>query len=129
MQPISFGKNLVREVNLAYQSGRTFEIIDSRMGSYPSDCIEKFATLAYSCCRDQPDARPSMAEIVRELENIWMMMPEGEVLLPESSRDPDKESAPLFSTFSSSAFTHPYLSFDVSGSNHDSSSTPNIKPR
>lgn len=130
MQPISFGKNLVREVSTAYQSGRTFEIIDSRMGSYSSDCIDKFASLAYSCCQDRPDARPSMSEIVRELENMWRMMPEGEMLHSESSiRDPEKASAPLFSTFSSSALTYPYMSNDVSGSNLHSSSTPNIKPR
>ncbi|XP_020589891.1 probable LRR receptor-like serine/threonine-protein kinase At1g06840 [Phalaenopsis equestris] len=130
MQPISFGKNLVREVSMAYRSGRTFEIIDSRMGSYPSDCIEKFASLAYSCCQEEPDARPSMPEIVRELENIWKMMPEGGMLYSESStKYPEKASAPLFSAISSSALTYSYLSYDVSGSNLNSTSIPNIKPR
>ncbi|KAK4859096.1 hypothetical protein QYF36_026811 [Acer negundo] len=66
MQPISHGKNIVREVNVAYQSGMIFSVIDEKMGSYPSECVEKFVTLALKCCKDDTDARPSMAEVVRE---------------------------------------------------------------
>ncbi|XP_057754692.1 probable LRR receptor-like serine/threonine-protein kinase At1g06840 [Arachis stenosperma] len=75
MQPISHGKNIVREVNMAYNSGMIFSIIDSKMGSYPSDCIERFSTLAINCCHDVTQKRPSMLDVVRELENIAAMLP------------------------------------------------------
>ncbi|KAL0460379.1 UNVERIFIED_CONTAM: putative LRR receptor-like serine/threonine-protein kinase [Sesamum latifolium] len=70
MHPISHGKNIVREVNSAYRSGMIFSIIDERMGSYPSECVEKFVNLALKCCQEETDARPSMAEVVRELESM-----------------------------------------------------------
>ncbi|KAL2924306.1 hypothetical protein RDABS01_028679 [Bienertia sinuspersici] len=43
--PILHGKNLVREVNAAQKSGSLFGIIDSRMGDYPSECVERFIAL------------------------------------------------------------------------------------
>ncbi|XP_072070884.1 probable LRR receptor-like serine/threonine-protein kinase At1g06840 isoform X2 [Arachis hypogaea] len=75
MQPISHGKNIVREVNMAYNSGMIFSIIDSKMGSYPSDCVERFSTLAINCCHDVTQKRPAMLDVVRELENIAAMLP------------------------------------------------------
>ncbi|XP_062171168.1 probable LRR receptor-like serine/threonine-protein kinase At1g06840 [Alnus glutinosa] len=79
MHPISHGKNIVREVNMAYQSGMIFGVIDGQMGSYPSDCVVKSLSLALKCCQDETDAQPSMAEAVRELENIWVIMPESDI--------------------------------------------------
>ncbi|KAF1883870.1 hypothetical protein Lal_00038363 [Lupinus albus] len=76
MKPISHGKNIVREVNVACESGMIYSIIDSRMGFYQSDCLDKFLNLALSCCQDNPDLRPSMLDIVRELEDIIAMFPE-----------------------------------------------------
>ncbi|KAL2509784.1 putative LRR receptor-like serine/threonine-protein kinase [Forsythia ovata] len=76
MHPISHGKNIVREVNMTQKSGTLFSIIDSRMGSYPSECMEKFVPLALSCCQDKPEERPSMLEVVRELENILRLVPD-----------------------------------------------------
>ncbi|PKA51145.1 putative LRR receptor-like serine/threonine-protein kinase [Apostasia shenzhenica] len=126
MQPITFGKNLVREVSMAYQSGRTFTIIDERMGSYPSDCIEKFVSLAYSCCQAQPDARPSMSAVVRELEKIWAMMPDTDILHPESAiTELGNTTAPLFSR---AAAPYSYLS-SASGSDVLRSVVPNVSPR
>ncbi|KAL2532069.1 ABC transporter B family member 11 [Abeliophyllum distichum] len=58
------------KVNMTQKSGTLFSIIDSRMGSYRSKCMEKFVPLAFSCCQDKPEERPSMLEVVRELENI-----------------------------------------------------------
>ncbi|KAK9920196.1 hypothetical protein M0R45_028755 [Rubus argutus] len=72
--PISRGKNIVREVNMAHQSGLMFSIIDSRMGSYPSECVERFVALALRCCHDKQDDRPSMLDVVRELETIIKIM-------------------------------------------------------
>ncbi|KAE8056361.1 hypothetical protein FH972_013140 [Carpinus fangiana] len=75
MRPITHGKHIVREVNAAYQSGMTFSVIDERMGSCPFECLVIFANLALKCCENETDARPSMAEVVRELERIWLLMP------------------------------------------------------
>ncbi|PPS13232.1 hypothetical protein GOBAR_AA07434 [Gossypium barbadense] len=71
MQPISHGKNIVREVNVAYHSGMIFSVIDGRMGSYPSECVEKFVTLALKCSQDETDGRPSMAEVSRTWESQY----------------------------------------------------------
>ncbi|KAK8631269.1 hypothetical protein V6N13_080024 [Hibiscus sabdariffa] len=76
MEPIWHGKNIVREVNTAYESGRVLSLIDSRLGWYPSECMERMVGLALSCCHDNPEKRPSMLEVVRELEYILGMMPQ-----------------------------------------------------
>ncbi|RDX99607.1 putative LRR receptor-like serine/threonine-protein kinase, partial [Mucuna pruriens] len=114
MHPISHGKNIVREVNVAYQSGVVFSIIDGRMGSYPSEHVEKFLTLAMKCCEDEPEARPRMAEVVRELENIWSSMPESDTkraeFISSDSGKTDSHSTPS----SSSAMKTPFVSGDVS---------------
>ncbi|XP_042511449.1 probable LRR receptor-like serine/threonine-protein kinase At1g06840 isoform X3 [Macadamia integrifolia] len=75
MQPISQSKYIVREVSKAYRSGMIFSVIDECMGSYPSECVEKFAKLALRCCQDETEARPSVAEVVREIEDITTMLP------------------------------------------------------
>lgn len=73
----------------ACQSGLMFSLVDDRMGSYPSECMEKFVSLAVRCCNDETDARPSMAEVVSELEEISRMMPEdgiSEIPVTDSSK-------------------------------------------
>ncbi|KAA8543629.1 hypothetical protein F0562_021625 [Nyssa sinensis] len=135
MQPISHGKNIVREVNTAYQSGMIFSVIDGQMGSYPSDCVEKFMTLALKCCQEETDDRPSMAEVVRELENIWLMVPESDTKSTESSiTGPEKvatspSSSATTPPSSSSTIKNPYVSTDVSGSDLVSGVIPTITPR
>ncbi|CAL0301367.1 unnamed protein product [Lupinus luteus] len=127
MHPISHGKNIVREVNVAYQSGVIFSVIDERIGSYPSEPVEKFLTLALKCCEDDPESRPRMTEVVRELENIWSMMPESDTKKAESVTS---DSGKLFSTTSSSSTTKThFVSGDVSGSDLVSGVIPSIKPR
>ncbi|GMJ01610.1 hypothetical protein like AT5G01950 [Hibiscus trionum] len=76
MQPIWHGKNIVREVNTARESGTVLSLIDSRMGWYPSECMERLVVLALSCSNDNPEKRPSMLEVVRQLEYIHKMMPQ-----------------------------------------------------
>ncbi|KAA8517566.1 hypothetical protein F0562_017804 [Nyssa sinensis] len=115
MKPISHGKNIVREVNLAHQSGVMFSIIDSRMGSYPSECVERFVALALRCCQDRPEERPSMLDVVRELENILQMMPETGLNISSSS--------------SAYASRDPYISSNVSGGDLISGAIPTITPR
>ncbi|CAN6696381.1 unnamed protein product [Malus baccata var. baccata] len=128
MQPISHGKNIVREVNIAFQSGMIFSVIDGRMGSYPSECVEKFLSLALKCCKVETDARPSMAEVVRELENIWFMMPESDSRTSESVTSSSGGKVVTLPP-SSNAARHPYVSIDVSGSDLVSRVVPTITPR
>ncbi|CDP04034.1 unnamed protein product [Coffea canephora] len=129
MHPISHGKNIVREVNIAYRSGMIFSVIDDSMGSYPSECVEKFINLALKCCLEEPDARPSMAEVVRELESIWLMMPESDTILVDSLvTDPGKVETTTTPS-SSSTMRNPFLSSDVSGSDLVSGVVPTITPR
>ncbi|KAL4610967.1 hypothetical protein ACB092_08G089800 [Castanea dentata] len=127
MHPISHGKNIVREVNAKYQSGMIFSVIDGQMGSYPSECVMRFMTLALKCCKEETDARPSATEMVRELEIIWNMMPDSDI----KSADPTVTDAEKVVTppSSSSTVKNPYVSFDVSGNDLVSRSVPSITPR
>ncbi|KAJ0978486.1 hypothetical protein J5N97_013960 [Dioscorea zingiberensis] len=126
MQPISHGKNIVREVTVSYQSGMMFSVVDNRMGSYPSECIERFVALALRCCQEETDKRPPMSEVVRELENIWHMTPESDSVPSESMvTDSVKSSTPTSTSFAGNT----YVSTDVSGSDLLSGVIPTITPR
>lgn len=104
-------------------------MIDGRMGSYPSECVEKFVTLALKCSHDETDGRPSMADVVRELENIWAMMPESDVGVSVSIDTAAEKMTPPSSSSSSSLVKNPYVSSDVSGSDLVSGVIPSITPR
>lgn len=72
MQPISDGKNLVREVNVSHLAGKMASIVDFRIkDSYPAAVLESLAKLALSCCQDSPAERPSIGEVLRELELLY----------------------------------------------------------
>ncbi|WJX31156.1 hypothetical protein P8452_19617 [Trifolium repens] len=104
MHPISHGKNIVREVNVAYESGEISSVIDEHMGSYPSDHAEKFLNLALKCSEDEPEPRPKMAVVVRELENICSMISDSDTTRGTStSTDSRKTVSFLGSTPSSSS--------------------------
>ncbi|XP_066312788.1 probable LRR receptor-like serine/threonine-protein kinase At1g06840 isoform X1 [Miscanthus floridulus] len=129
MKPIQHGKNIVREVNIAYQSGDVSGIIDSRMSSYPPECVKRFLSLAIRCCRDETEARPYMADIVRELETLRSMLPEGEDVLSSTSG-----SGLLTKSMSSSSNTTTgalYVSSHISGSGQADSGIPSrmVAPR
>ncbi|RDX76520.1 putative LRR receptor-like serine/threonine-protein kinase, partial [Mucuna pruriens] len=112
--PIFHGENIIRQVNEAYQSGGIFSVVDTRIESYPSECVEKFFTLALKCCKDAPDERPKMAEVARELENICSMLPETDAVEAEKVTS---DSGRIFSSQPSSSTTRtPFISEDVSGS-------------
>ncbi|KAF6164780.1 hypothetical protein GIB67_011170 [Kingdonia uniflora] len=144
MHPIHHGKNIVREVNAAFQSGVIFAVIDNRMGHYPSECLEKFMALALRCCQDETESRPSMLDVVRELENIWHMMPQSNSIpsgitglldsveatsLPTSISNSYKyfEEVTLSSSFS--LLTNPCISSDMSGSDLLSDVEPTMQAR
>ncbi|KAM0848610.1 hypothetical protein ACQ4PT_054279 [Festuca glaucescens] len=118
MKPIEHGKNIVREVNKAYQSGDISEIVDSRMGLCPPDCISRFLLLATKCCQDETDDRPSMSEIVRELEAIMRMMPEVDFVLLETT---DTDSADMTKSLSTASATGTSFVSQTSGSVNASS--------
>lgn len=127
---VVIGANIILfvvQVNVSYQSGMIFSIIDGRMGSYPCECVEKFVKLALNCCQEDTDARPSMAEVVRELENIWLMMPESDTRTAESFvPEPGKFVSPASSSMPTK---NPYVSSDISGSDLVSGVIPTINPR
>nr|GEV95661.1 hypothetical protein [Tanacetum cinerariifolium] len=70
------------------------------MDSYPSECIEKFVSLALWCCNDKPHKRPSMSDVVRELEHILEKMPEtgSDFSEPESSSFVESSTSPFYSS-------------------------------
>lgn len=104
-----------------------FSVIDGRMGSYPSECVMRFLTLALKCCKEETDARPSATEMVRELEIIWNMIPDSDIKSADPMiTDVEKVVAP---SSSSSTVKNPYVSFDVSGNDLVSRSVPSITPR
>lgn len=118
--------NLI-QVNVAHNSGMVFSIVDDRMGSYPSECVEKFLNLALRCCQDETDARPCMSEVVRELESIWHMMPESNTSMTDSSMS-NHSSVTTPQTSSSSLKNHS-VSQVISGSDLVSGVLPTIAPR
>lgn len=62
-------------MNAACQSGTMASVIDRSIGPYSSDCVKKFLDLALRCSLDEQKDRPTMLEVVRELENITYMLP------------------------------------------------------
>lgn len=126
-QPISHGKNLVREVNSAYEAGMVLSFVDPRMGHYPSECLQPFLRLAIACCMDETDARPTMADVVRELEAIWRLMPLQDSMLSfETSVETNAGNVKDGGSLPSS---NPFVSSDIDGSNLISGYIPSIAPR
>lgn len=122
------------QVNVARQSGTVFSIIDSKMGSYPSDCVEKFLCLALSCCHESQEQRPCMLDVVRELEMILAMLPESETAFSDSTATSDYSGKLASSSSASASYVaredQPNVSSTVlSGSNLVSDVIPTIVPR
>jgi len=120
---------------MARQSGTVYSIIDSRIGLYTSECLEKFLTLALSCCQDHPEERPSMIDVVRTLEDIIAMLPEAETVFSDVSLDSSGNIAPPSSSASASTSAshvtreEQHMSSYVSGSDLVSDVIPTIVPR
>ncbi|KAL3839924.1 hypothetical protein ACJIZ3_024515 [Penstemon smallii] len=118
LQPISRGRNIVREVNTTHQSGMMFSIIDRSIGQYPSEGVKKFMALAMRCSSDETKDRPLMLEVVRELEDISSMHPESDNTTSEflnlnlSSGGTSVASAPSTSVYDRRST---YLTRDLSG--------------
>ncbi|KAH7554648.1 hypothetical protein JRO89_XS12G0252800 [Xanthoceras sorbifolium] len=132
MQPISRGRNIVREVNAACRSGLMFSIIDKSMGPYSSECLKRFMTLAVKCCEDDREARPSMLEVVRELENISSLLPpEADTIPTESDVSASSEMSGIIASSTPYSRRSLYASDGLLevGSELVSGVIPTIKPR
>ncbi|KAL2975946.1 hypothetical protein AAZX31_14G191300 [Glycine max] len=127
--PIFHGENIIRQVNMAYNSGGISLVVDKRIESYPTECAEKFLALALKCCKDTPDERPKMSEVARELEYICSMLPESDTKGHDYVITSDSSGTIFSSEPSSSVIKTPFISGDVSGSDLVSGSIPTIKPR
>ncbi|PON60517.1 GPCR kinase [Parasponia andersonii] len=128
MPPISHGRNIVREVNTACQSGKISSIIDRDMGSYNFECVKKFMQLALRCCQEETKERPTMLEVVRELENLCSMAPQPETN-PSNSDASSSTTSVGFAPTSLYYERNMYISSDYAGSNLVSGVFPDIKPR
>ncbi|KGN54727.2 probable LRR receptor-like serine/threonine-protein kinase At1g06840 isoform X2 [Cucumis sativus] len=129
MHPIQHGKNIVREVKLAHQMGTVLSIVDSTLGSFAPDCLERFVALAISCCHDNPDERPSMLVVVRELENILNMMPDDSGALYSDLSTKSSARLPSSPTSTSGFSRDHFASGSISGSDLVSGVMPTIRPR
>ncbi|GLT26777.1 hypothetical protein SLA2020_018200 [Shorea laevis] len=81
------------------------------------------------CCQHETVSRPSMAEVVRTLETIELMMPKYSDPLLAESMEGDLEKTSTTPPSSSSMVKNPYTSLDVFGSDLVSGVIPTIMPR
>ncbi|KAI5071353.1 hypothetical protein GOP47_0013604 [Adiantum capillus-veneris] len=102
LQPIYQGKNLVREVTVAKESGRMLEMVDSQMGTYPPKCMLALLELGISCCDEDTKLRPSMAEVVMRLVAIWQSTSLADSSMPFADVSLDMEAVLVKETPSSS---------------------------
>jgi len=96
------------------------------MGPHPSECSLKFMTLALRCCQEEAHERPSMGEVVRQLENLLTMLDSDSGITESSASLPAKQVTPASP---SSTVHNAFVSFDISGSDLVSGVVPDITPR
>lgn len=117
------------QVKLSHQMGTILSIVDTRLGSFPSECLERFVDLALSCCHDKPEERPSMLVVVRELENILDMMPDVSGALYSDLSPRSSSRLPSSPTSTSCITRDQFASGSISGSDLVSGVVPTIRPR
>lgn len=98
------------------------------MGSYTSEAVKRFMDLALKCCEDETRARPSILEIVRELENICSILPESDTTPSELTGSSSIEMSNLGPT-QLDFRRNLYVSSDYPGSDLISGVIPTINPR
>ncbi|KAI5065878.1 hypothetical protein GOP47_0018502 [Adiantum capillus-veneris] len=72
--PIQGGKYVVREMRVALaQEGMAQGVksmVDPELKEYPLEALEKLVELALACVEDSPESRPTMAEVIKEIESL-----------------------------------------------------------
>ncbi|XP_022716295.1 LOW QUALITY PROTEIN: probable leucine-rich repeat receptor-like protein kinase At5g49770 [Durio zibethinus] len=114
-RPIERGKYIVREVRMSMVKTKSLynlqEILDPTIGlSTTPKGLEKFVDLAMSCVAESGADRPTMGEVVKEIESIMQL----------AGMNPNAESASTSATYEDAtkgASLHPYSdeSFAYSG--------------
>ncbi|XVF23181.1 hypothetical protein REPUB_Repub13aG0015100 [Reevesia pubescens] len=113
-RPIERGKYIVREVRMSMDKTKSLynlqQILDPTITTPTPKGLEKFVDLAMSCVEESGGERPTMGEVVKEIENIMLM----------GGMNPNAESASSSATYEDAtkgASLHPYTdeSFSYSG--------------
>ncbi|XP_039049252.1 probable leucine-rich repeat receptor-like protein kinase At5g49770 isoform X2 [Hibiscus syriacus] len=114
-RPIERGKYIVREVRMSMDKSKSLynlqQILDQSIGfGTSSKGLERFVDLAMRCVEESGADRPTMGEVVKEIEDIMQM----------SGMNPNAESAASSATYEDAAKgtdIHPYSdeSFTYSG--------------
>ncbi|KAJ8767919.1 hypothetical protein K2173_020859 [Erythroxylum novogranatense] len=113
-RPIERGKYIVRELKMTMDRTKDLynlqEILDPGIGLDTSlKGLTKFVDLALKCVQDSRDERPTMGEVVKEIENI----------LELAGLNPNAESASSSATYekATKGASHPYSkdAFEYSG--------------
>ncbi|KAL3689569.1 hypothetical protein R1sor_015878 [Riccia sorocarpa] len=95
---ISQGKNIVRAVKMAGEADLLWSLVDTYIANHcPAEIAESWARLALRCTAADPMDRPSMTEVVSELE---MMHKAAGIGRAETASNP---TTPTTATFTSSS--------------------------
>ncbi|GLU06071.1 hypothetical protein SLE2022_231340 [Rubroshorea leprosula] len=104
-RPIERGKYIVREVNIAMDKTKDLyslrQILDPAIADTSLKGLEKFVDLAMSCVEESGADRPTMGEVVKEIENIMQI----------AGMNPNAESATSSSSYGvapKGSTPHPY---------------------
>ncbi|KAK9213694.1 hypothetical protein WN944_005679 [Citrus x changshan-huyou] len=105
-RPIERGKYIVREIRTAMDKKKElynlYELIDPTIGlSTTLKGFEKYVDLALKCVQESGDDRPTMSEVVKDIENI----------LQQAGLNPNAESASSSASYEDASkgnFHHPY---------------------
>ena len=72
--PILESKYIVQEVRTAVEGGEIDraikDIVDPNLRDYPVKAAKRLVEIALNCVQDEPDKRPTMSEVVKELETL-----------------------------------------------------------
>ncbi|GKV31595.1 hypothetical protein SLEP1_g40272 [Rubroshorea leprosula] len=104
-RPIERGKYIVREVNIAMDKTKDLyslrQILDPAIADTSLKGLETFVDLAMSCVEESGADRPTMGEVVKEIENIMQIV----------GMNPNAESATSSSSYGvapKGSTPHPY---------------------
>ena len=72
--PIQDGKYVVREVKTAFAQGGielvVKSLVDPILRECPLNLLETMVELALACLQDDPDSRPNMSKVTKQIESI-----------------------------------------------------------